>query len=316
MKKLFTLIAALVCAVCVNAQTTTTLWEGNTTFDESWSGSIVVGTVSNVKAGDKLILTAKSIPAVSWQWGSQLFVKTARGGWDAISSTINVNSETENQYEVLVNDDEITITEKDASGNIIDDAVKTSILKEITEKGLVIQGIDAEITKIELKSSVETNEVALELVEGHTILSSSFDKYPDDYEVKISFANNTDPYASRNGWGIGGFANADNWTPTYSINGLDGATFDVYCTIGDFKTAAKNGTDSYVEGQYHGTGITFNIYNDCKIIGVYVLIPASDPTAISNTLAPAKAENNDRYNLLGVKNGNGVYIMNGKKYLK
>ena len=316
MKKLFTLIAALVCAVCVNAQTTTTLWEGNTTFDESWSGSIVVGTVSNVKAGDKLILTAKSIPAVSWQWGSQLFVKTARGGWDAISSTINVNSETENQYEVLVNDDEITITEKDASGNIIDDAVKTSILKEITEKGLVIQGIDAEITKMELKSSVETNEVALELVEGHTILSSSFDKYPDDYEVKISFANNTDPYASRNGWGIGGFANADNWTPTYSINGLDGATFDVYCTIGDFKTAAKNGTDSYVEGQYHGTGITFNIYNDCKITGVYVLIPSSDPTAISNTLAPAKAENNVRYNLLGVKNGNGVYIMNGKKYLK
>ena len=136
MKKLFTLIAALVCAVCINAQTTTTLWEGNTTFDESWSGSIVVGTVSNVKAGDKLILTAKSIPAVSWQWGSQLFVKTARGGWDAISSTINVNSETENQYEVLVNDDEITITEKDASGNIIDDAVKTSILKEIIEKGI------------------------------------------------------------------------------------------------------------------------------------------------------------------------------------
>ncbi len=30
MKKLFTLIVALVCAVCVNAQTTTTLWEGNT----------------------------------------------------------------------------------------------------------------------------------------------------------------------------------------------------------------------------------------------------------------------------------------------
>ena len=248
--------------------------------------------------------------------GFSIFVKTARGGWDAISSTINVNSETENQYEVLVNDDEITITEKDASGNTIDDAVKTSILKEITEKGLVIQGIDAEITKIELKSSVETNEVALELVEGHTILSSSFDKYPDDYEVKISIANNTDPYASRNGWGIGGFANADNWTPTYSINGLEGATFDVYCTIGDFKTAAKNGTDSYVEGQYHGTGITFNIYNDCSITGVYVLIPASDPTAISNTLAPAKAENNVRYNLLGVKNGNGVYIMNGKKYLK
>ena len=45
-------------------------------------------------------------------------------------------------------------------------------------------------------------------------------------------------------------------------------------------------------------------------------VKSSDPTAISTTLAPAKAENNVRYNLLGVKNGNGVYIMNGKKYLK
>lgn len=315
MKKIFTLIAALVCAVCVNSQTTSTLWEGNYEFDESWSGSVNVGIVSNAKAGDKLILTAKSIPANTWQYGSQIFVKTARGGWDAIASTISVTSDTETQYNVLITDDEKTITEKDGE-TVIDDAVKTSILKEITEKGLIIQGIDAVITKVELLSSVATNEVALELVEGHTILSSSFDIYPDEYEVKISFANNTDPYASRNKWGIGGFANADNWSPTYSITGLDGATFDVYCTIGDFKTAAKNGTDSYVEGEYHGTGITFNIYNDCSITGVYVLVPASDPSSISNTLAPAKAENNVRYNLLGVKNGNGVYIMNGKKYLK
>lgn len=315
MKKLFTLIAALVCAVCVNAQTTYTLWEGSTTFDESWSGSVNVGIVSNAKAGDKLILTAKSIPANTWEYGAQLFIKTARGGWEAIAGTLNVKSETEDKYQVLITDDEITIKEKDGE-TVVNDAVKTSMLKEITEKGLIIQGIDAMITKVELLSSIATNEVELELVEGHTILSSSFDKYPDDYEVKISIANNTNPYASRKGWGIGGFANADNWNPTYSITGLDGATFDVYCTIGDFKTAAKNGTDAYVEGQYHGTGITFNIYNDCKITGVYVKVPASDPTAISNTIAPAKAENNVRYNLLGVKNGNGVYIMNGKKYLK
>lgn len=312
MKKLFTLIAAIMCAVCVNAQTTTTLWEGNYEFDESWSGSVNVGKISNAKAGDKLVLTAKSIPAVSWQWGSQIFVKTARGGWDAITGTINVNSDTETQYQVLITDDEKTITEKDGN-TVINDAVKTSILKEITEQGLIIQGIDAAISKVELVSAIETSEVELELVEGHTILTSSFDKYPDEYEVKISIANNTNPYISRSGWGIGGFANADNWSPTYSITGLDGAAFDVYVTIGDFKTAAKNGTDSYVEGQYHGTGITFNIYNDCSVKGVYVLIP-SDPTAIQSV--KNVNENNVRYNLLGVKNGNGIYIQNGKKYMK
>lgn len=315
MKKLFTLIAFALCAVCANAQTTTILWEGSTEFDESWSGNVNVGKVLNAKAGDKLILTAKSIPAVTWQWGSQIFVKTARGGWEAIASTISINSDTESQYQVLITDDEITIKEKDGE-TVINDAVKTSILKEITEQGLIIQGIDAVVTKVELQSSVATSEVELELVEGHTILSSSFDKYPDDYEVKISIANTTDPYESRNSWGIGGFANADNWSPTFNITGLEGATFDIYVTIGDFKTAAKNGTDSYVEGQYHGTGITFNIYNDCKITGVFVKIPDTD--GINEAIAAPKAQNNVRYNLAGQRVGNCAkfYIMNGKKYMK
>ena len=39
-------------------------------------------------------------------------------------------------------------------------------------------------------------------------------------------------------------------------------------------------------------------------------------TGISNMIAAPKAQSNIRYNLLGVKNGNGIYIMNGKKYMK
>ena len=39
-------------------------------------------------------------------------------------------------------------------------------------------------------------------------------------------------------------------------------------------------------------------------------------TGISNMIAAPKAHNNVRYNLLGVKNGAGIYIMNGKKYMK
>lgn len=39
-------------------------------------------------------------------------------------------------------------------------------------------------------------------------------------------------------------------------------------------------------------------------------------TGINDVVAPVKPENNVRYNLLGVKNGNGIYIMNGKKYMK
>ena len=39
-------------------------------------------------------------------------------------------------------------------------------------------------------------------------------------------------------------------------------------------------------------------------------------TGISNMIAAPEAQNNVRYNLLGVKNGAGIYIMNGKKYMK
>ena len=39
-------------------------------------------------------------------------------------------------------------------------------------------------------------------------------------------------------------------------------------------------------------------------------------TGISNMIAAPASQSNVRYNLLGVKNGNGIYIMNGKKYMK
>lgn len=39
-------------------------------------------------------------------------------------------------------------------------------------------------------------------------------------------------------------------------------------------------------------------------------------TGISDMIAAPKAQNNVRYNLLGIKNGAGIYIMNGKKYMK
>lgn len=39
-------------------------------------------------------------------------------------------------------------------------------------------------------------------------------------------------------------------------------------------------------------------------------------SGISNMIAAPAAQSNVRYNLLGVKNGNGIYIMNGKKYMK
>lgn len=159
----------------------------------------------------------------------------------------------------------------------------------------------------------------LTLVEGHTILATEFDKYADDTKIKLCFENQTDPYESRNGWGIGGFANSDNWTPTYSISAGDGKAFDVMVTVGDFKKAAKNGTDSYVDGQYHKAGVTFNIYNQCKLVGAYILLEKDPSTGISNATILTPAKSTKIYNLAGQQvdaSYKGVVIKNGKKFVQ
>lgn len=316
MKKLFTLVFGVLFAMCANAQNGTTLWEEGISFDESWSGSFTISKekFANVAEGDMLIISAEPLPATKWEYGSQVFLKTSRAGWDAISSTIEVKQT--GDFEVKITSNEITVRDKTDEANPVD--VKTSFLNELKEYGLVVQGIDAKVTKVVLEKAVPTSEVELTLTEGHTILATEFDKYADDTKVKLVFANNTDPYANRNGWGIGGFANSDNWTPTYSIKGGDGKEFEVYVTVGDLKTAAKNGTDSYVDGQHHKGGVTFNIYNDCKLTHAYVVLKGTS-TNISNTLVAPAAKNAPVYNLAGQQVGasyKGVVIKNGKKYVQ
>ena len=169
------------------------------------------------------------------------------------------------------------------------------------------------------QNAVELSEVELTLVEGHTILASEFDKYADDTKIKLSFENQTDPYESRKGWGIGGFANSDNWTPTFNISAADGKAFDVMVTVGDFKKAAKNGTDSYVDGQYHKAGVTFNIYNQCKLVGAYILLEKDPSSGISNATILTPAKSTKIYNLAGQQvdaSYKGVVIKNGKKFVQ
>lgn len=137
--------------------------------------------------------------------------------------------------------------------------------------------------------------------------------------MKLSFENTTDPYESRNGWGIGGFANSDNWSPTYELKAADGKNFDIFVTVGDLKKAAKNGTDAYVDGPYHKGGVTFNIYNGCKIAHAYILLEDNTSTNISNTLVAPVAKNAPIYNLAGQQvnaSYKGVVIQNGKKFVQ
>lgn len=313
MKKFFTLVFGVLFAMCANAAT------------------LEIGEPSNnVKDGDNVWYDAATKTITFFEKWSY------RPGWW-------LNSKDCSDYDEFVleveNPDQVTIQvvveyeATDEAGKTISsiaqghDAKITVPLNADYKKvvrQIYLQCADDAPKSVTFKNAyfqnaVELSEVELTLVEGHTILASEFDKYADDTKIKLSFENQTDPYESRKGWGIGGFANSDNWTPTFNISAADGKNFDVMVTVGDFKKAAKNGTDSYVDGQYHKAGVTFNIYNQCKLVGVYILLEKDPSTGISNATILTPAKSTKIYNLAGQQvdaSYKGVVIKNGKKFVQ
>lgn len=313
MKKFFTLVFGVLFAMCANAAT------------------LEIGEPSNnVKDGDNVWYDAATKTITFFEKWSY------RPGWW-------LNSKDCSDYDEFVleveNPDQVTIQvvveyeATDEAGKTISsiaqghDAKITVPLNADYKKvvrQIYLQCADDAPKSVTFKNAyfqnaVELSEVELTLVEGHTILASEFDKYADDTKIKLSFENQTDPYESRKGWGIGGFANSDNWTPTFNISAADGKAFDVMVTVGDFKKAAKNGTDSYVDGQYHKAGVTFNIYNQCKLVGAYILLEKDPSSGISNATILIPAKSTKIYNLAGQQvdaSYKGVVIKNGKKFVQ
>ena len=119
------------------------------------------------------------------------------------------------------------------------------------------------------------DEVELTLTEGHTLLISTIEGAggTDTDIVRFYIVNQKwdenaveqgedGPYnpTSREGWGIGGFANSDNWSPTEAWTGQAGGSWVYEYTVAQIKEVA--GT---TPGEWHDVGITINIYNDCKV---------------------------------------------------
>lgn len=313
MKKFFTLVFGVLFAMCANAAT------------------LEIGEPSNnVKDGDNVWYDAATKTITFFEKWSY------RPGWW-------LNSKDCSDYDEFVleveNPDQVTIQvvveyeATDEAGKTISsiaqghDAKITVPLNADYKKvvrQIYLQCADDAPKSVTFKNAyfqnaVELSEVELTLVEGHTILASEFDKYADNTKIKLSFENQTDPYESRKGWGIGGFANSDNWTPTFNISAADGKAFDVMVTVGDFKKAAKNGTDSYVDGQYHKAGVTFNIYNQCKLVGAYILLEKDPSSGISNATILTPAKSTKIYNLAGQQvdaSYKGVVIKKGKKFVQ
>lgn len=143
------------------------------------------------------------------------------------------------------------------------------------EKGLIINANGIRLTQVELLPAEELFEVELAMNGAH-MLAAEFDRYPDDTPVKLTITNDTDPYVSRSGWGIGQVSNIDNWSATdysFLLMGKDGTEFDIRLTVGDLKKAAKNGQDTYVTSENDRQGVTIQVYNNCSLKSAVVLVP-------------------------------------------
>lgn len=153
--------------------TSTVLFEGEQAFS-LWDDKVLVDKdkFANVKAGDKIIITGKKGKAdasIHWDdaWGSQIYLKTKRAGWAALGDNL-IMTDASAQYIFKITDDEITIKEDQVDPNAetkkIQVDVKTTILKELQEYGLVIQGMASVMTMVELVTSGEATNISNTLV--------------------------------------------------------------------------------------------------------------------------------------------------------
>ncbi len=254
MKKLFTLIAAVLMAVGANAATVSTIWEGSETFDESWSGSFKVESskFSDIKVGDKIIVTAKPETAVSWQWGAQVFIKTSRGGWAQIAPTIAVSAAGE--YSIEVSDAEITIEEEKEDKSKVN--VQTSILKELQEYGMIVQGIDATVTKIEksVYPKYEETGTTIEYNEYGQIMKDQLANFSGDDKVVFNYKVEGD-VTGVEGWGIGNLKSLGGNVTLKEIVVEGIGNFSIAFTMDELKNALDD-----TNTQYNTNGVALSLW--------------------------------------------------------
>ncbi|MBR3471086.1 MAG: hypothetical protein IKH22_00675 [Prevotella sp.] len=165
MKKLLLSALALLAGLTASAQsTTTTIWEGEEpcVFSEDWSANIPINKseFADVKAGDKIIITCSPEPEpVAWQYGSQLLLKTARAGWGSLYTLVVSNGE--GDYTITIDANEIEVSEDiyDDGEKTGEQTVSTTMLDELKNYGLVIQGVDATVSKVQLEIAESGEEI-------------------------------------------------------------------------------------------------------------------------------------------------------------
>lgn len=316
MKKLFTLIAFALCAVCANAAEEDFAisadwgWGWGDRTAEMVDGILVVNYSGNGAAHSTGWDPAKDFSAYS---SMTVVVESYNGGWGSI-----ILKKSDNEGENITVGIPNTETQK-AVVIELDPKVNPWLAGEVTQ--FALQG-DAnstlKISRIYLTEAVETQSTAI--WEGEC----SFGGWAEGFKIEA------EKFANANAGDVIEFiyttddTNPDTWWQFKTI--YDGTETTLEGNKSELNewgcaTVAK-GSSSYKIAltetdvtELKEKGLYVNGYYNI-VTKVNLIQPIS--SGINEAIGAPKAQNNIRYNFAGQRVGNGAkfYIMNGKKYMK
>ena len=308
MKKLFTLFAALICAVCVNAENyqldLTNLgsgWESShdaatktITFDGAWKGRGWYFE-SDGKGADFSAYTKVVIETVALAGYAKVVVEYTNGATSSVgeantgATSIEANLDSDNSNDVK----QIYIQAGFAGTIVLKDAY---LSQEVVDLSVIWEGSANFGSNWEWDSTIGLSGAAFNNIKSGDYIEFEYTINNEQayHQIKALFGQ----------WGNEEhkmIASMKELKNEYDCVSVENETTCISFKLTDEDIATLKSDGLRVSG-----------YD----ITLTKIRSTSTPTGISNTIAPSKADNSVRYNLLGVKNGNGIYIMNGKKYMK
>lgn len=255
MKKILTLIAAVMMTVCASAEETV-LFESADGVALSWSGTYVDGTKISASTGLTLHVTIKTTSGDWWQYKLCQAVE----GWPAILVP-NTNSD----GFVTAS----TVAYSWAAGTYTQDFELTDEMISQLKSGVYFQGSISNsgnletapqllLMKVTVTSEVkyaDPVDISSHMDAYGNILAEYFEGYSDD--AKVEFIYNVEGYSDDiKGWGAGSLKSIDGTVDTELSFPIKAEGENITTTtIGELKTALTAGPDTY--GRY---GLYWNMW--------------------------------------------------------
>ena len=329
MKKLFTIVAAALCALTVSAKqvlestwnpwgATTTVAGSQISFSEAWAGAgfqLAGEEALNLSDFDYIVVKLAKCTG-----NANFAIEYTNDGSNALTDANKVATNASAAAGATIVGIPLS---PDYSTNVIQmwvQATQANMEVEITE---VYAGTEEEFLADKEANKQLTSDISLT---GWDSWGGETHENTSEGYLKIDF---TAAWGGTNLW-FGGFDASEFDYIVAEIEPTNVLT-QLFVQYTNAPTEEGSVKDQTAQAQPGETEISIPLYASAKNSIAQIAIQAEDAgtvivkklywkvassTGISDMIAAPKAQNNVRYNLLGIKNGAGIYIMNGKKYMK